>query len=161
MTIEVFRGDRDAVGAVESLWKAMHEHHGVLTGDEFPMRTPDESWAHRRGEYIGWLEDGSGTLLLAHSGGSADVAGYAFLRWHASSATWDFGQVIGEVESLAVAPAARGDGVGTALLDACRRELRARGVEFWSVDVVESNPAMRLYERAGFRPNYRTMFGKV
>src|ERR1017187_86439 len=42
-----------------------------------------------------------------------------------------------------------------------RRAAGAGGVEFWSVDVVESNPAVRLYERAGFRPNYRKMFGRV
>jgi ribosomal protein S18 acetylase RimI-like enzyme len=161
MTIKVQRGGRDSLDAIEPLWKAMLEHHGVLTGDQFPMREPAESWSLRRAEYVGWLDDGSGILLLATSDSSADVAGYAFLRWRPAGATWDFGSVIGEVESLAVAPSARGGGVGTGLLDACRAELRARGVEFWSVDVVESNPAVRLYERAGFRPNYRKMFGRV
>jgi hypothetical protein len=81
MTIKVQRGSRDSLDAIEPLWKAMLEHHEVLTGDQFPMREPAEAWA--------------------------------------------------------------------------------RGTEFWSVDVVESNPAVRLYERAGFRPNYRKMFGRV
>ena len=47
------------------------------------------------------------------------------------------------------------------MLDACRAELRARGVEFWAAEVVESNPDVRLYERAGFRPNYRKLFGRA
>jgi ribosomal protein S18 acetylase RimI-like enzyme len=161
MTIDVQHGGLNDLEDVEPLWKAMLDHHRVLTGDTLPVRGRDESWLLRRKEYVGWLEDGSGMLFLARSDGAVAVAGYAFLRWHASGSTWDFGPVVGEVESLAVAPAVRGGGVGPALLDACRAELRARGVDFWAVDVVESNPAVRLYERAGFRPNYRKMFGRV
>jgi GNAT superfamily N-acetyltransferase len=161
MTTEVRRGGLDELDAVEPLWRAMLEHHGTLTGDEFPMRAPDESWAMRRADYVGWLDDGSGMLLLARAEDADDVLGYAFLRWHPSGPTWDFGTLIGEVESLAVAASARGSGIGMALLDAGRDELRALGIVFWSVDVVESNAAVRLYERAGFRPNYRKMFGRV
>jgi len=161
MTIDVRHGGLGDIDDVEPLWSSMLEHHRVLTGHELPMRRRDQSWVLRREEYVGWLEEGSGMLFLARSGDSAALAGYAFLRWHRSGSTWDFGPLIGEVESLAVAPSVRGGGVGMAVLDACRGELRTRGIDFWSVDVVESNPAVRLYERAGFRPNYRKMFGRV
>jgi ribosomal protein S18 acetylase RimI-like enzyme len=161
MTIDVRHGGLDDLGDVEPLWSSMLEHHRMLTGDDFPMRGHDQSWVLRREEYVGWLEGGSGMLFLARSDGSAAIAGYAFLRWHPSGSTWDFGPLIGEVESLAVTPSVRGGGAGMALLDSCRGELQTRGIDFWSVDVVESNPAVRLYERAGFRPNYRKMFGRV
>ena len=161
MTIDVHQGGLNDLADVEPLWKAMLDHHRVLTGDRLAVRGNDESWHLRGTEYVGWLVDGSGMLFLARLDGAVAVAGYAFLRWHASGPTWAFGPVVGEVESLAVAPAERGGGVGKALLDACRAELRARGVDFWGVEVVESNPAVRLYERAGFRPNYRKMFGRV
>jgi ribosomal protein S18 acetylase RimI-like enzyme len=157
--VDVMRAGRTELVVVEPLWRAMQEHHGQLTAGRFAMRDPDESWALRRSEYAGWLGDGSGVLLLARI--DEEVVGYAFVRWHPSGATWDLGPVIGEVESLAVAPSARGAGVGTALLDAGRTELRERGLEYWCVDVVESNPALHLYERAGFKPNYRKLFGRI
>ncbi len=160
MTVEVRVGGADDVGRIEPLWRAMVDHHAELTGHEFPIRDRATSWAMRRAQYQGWLTDGVGELMLATTAESA-ILGYAFVRWHASGPTWDFGPVVGELESLAVAADARGQGVGSALLDAGRAHLRARGIEFWSVDVVESNAALRLYERAGFRPNYRTMYGRL
>ena len=76
--------------------------------------------------------------------------------------TWALGAEMGEVESLAVVEAARGAGVGAALLSACREALGKRGIEYWSVAVVESNAgAVRLYEREGFRPFYRQMLGRL
>jgi len=43
-----------------------------------------------------------------------------------------------------------------------RERLRAEGVSHWAVGVVEANEgATRLYERAGFRPFYREMLGRV
>ena len=75
-------------------------------------------------------------------------------------ATWDLGERIGEVESLSVAPEARGHGVGSALLEAARERFIAQGLEYWSVAVVEENRgAVALYERAGFGPYYRQLLG--
>ena len=63
---------------------------------------------------------------------------------------------------FAVLPEARGAGVGTDLIAACRHELRNRGIEYWAVGYVEANHgAQRLYEREGFRPYYRNMLGRV
>jgi len=47
-------------------------------------------------------------------------------------------------------------------MDAGRDLLRARGARYWSVAVVEANTAaVRLYERAGFRPYYRNLLGSL
>jgi ribosomal protein S18 acetylase RimI-like enzyme len=57
-----------------------------------------------------------------------------------------------EVLSVAVAPAARGQGVGRALLDALVAELSRRGVPGARVVCATSNvPAVALYESAGFK----------
>lgn len=103
--------------SVAPLWKAMVDHHRLLAGHGLPIRDSDEAWTMRRQEYRGWLDDGSGLLLVARFRGSDPPGGYAFLRTMASGPTFDFGfGGRGEVESLVVAPSARGAGIGTALL---------------------------------------------
>jgi predicted N-acetyltransferase YhbS len=57
-----------------------------------------------------------------------------------------------EVRLLAVAPAARGEGIGAALMRECIRRARvsgARGLALHTTDVMQA--AMRLYERLGFQ----------
>lgn len=57
---------------------------------------------------------------------------------------------------------ARGAGIGTMLIEACRERLREQGVRYWAVAVVEDNAdATRLYERVGFRPFYRQLLAEV
>lgn len=52
--------------------------------------------------------------------------------------------------SLAVVAEARGRGIGTRLLDALVETARAAGHRAVSLSVEPDNPALRLYERAGF-----------
>lgn len=54
------------------------------------------------------------------------------------------------IEELAVSADARGQGVGTKLLERCEEMARARGATVLSLAVVKGNPAIRLYERFGF-----------
>ena len=55
------------------------------------------------------------------------------------------------VEFLAVAPQARGRGVGGVLLEYARQLAGVRGLDRVTLDVVDSNPrAKALYERSGF-----------
>jgi ribosomal protein S18 acetylase RimI-like enzyme len=158
--IEVRRGVAADVASLEPLWASMVEHHRAVAGDDWPVRTADAAWAIRREQYAGWLADGSGTLLLATTG--ERLVGYAMLQVQPPGATWDLGESIGELESLAVAPEARGAGIGHRLMDECRAILRDCGVTYWTVGVVEVNEgAVRLYEREGFRPYYRQLLGRV
>ncbi len=151
-----------AVETLEPLWKSMVDRHREVAGADWPVRTSEEAWRIRQAEYRQWLADGSGTLFVAVSSDGSVPIGYAMLHVHSPGATWDLGPEMGEVESLAVAPGARGAGGGTRLLGACRDELAARGIAYWSVAVVEANlAAVRLYERAGFLPYYRLMLGEV
>ena len=63
------------------------------------------------------------------------------------------GQWIGEVETLVVAPEARGDGAGTALLDCAEAELGRRGAHDIVIGVLAGNDrALEFYRRRGMRP---------
>lgn len=55
------------------------------------------------------------------------------------------------VLDLALLPAARGQGIGTALLRGLMAEARQRGVAL-TISVEIHNPARRLYARLGFQP---------
>jgi ribosomal protein S18 acetylase RimI-like enzyme len=64
------------------------------------------------------------------------------------------------LDGLCVAPKARGQGVGTALLEAVAIEAQARGYGAVRLDVVDTNPRARaLYEREGFRVVNETRMG--
>jgi ribosomal protein S18 acetylase RimI-like enzyme len=161
VALRVWRGAAGDIDSLQALWMSMVDHHREVAGADWPVRESEAAWRIRREEYRSWLADGSATLFVA--GWAADApAGYAMLRIHEPGATWDLGAAVGEVESLAVAADARGAGVGTRLLAACRDELRSRGIDYWSVAVVEANQgAVRLYERQGFRAYYRLLLGEV
>lgn len=56
------------------------------------------------------------------------------------------------MDGIFVTERARGQGVGTVLLNAIKRKARARGCSSVRLDVIDTNPrARQLYEREGFR----------
>lgn len=64
------------------------------------------------------------------------------------------------MDGICVADAARGHGVGTALLDAICAEGRRRGYPAVRLDVIDANPRARaLYERQGFTPTRTSHIG--
>ncbi len=64
------------------------------------------------------------------------------------------------VDTLAVTEAARGQGVGAALLAAAAGQARARGLDRVGLLVEDGNRAATLYARMGFRPaGTRTLAG--
>lgn len=158
--VELGVGD---VNLVEGLWKEMVGHHRELTGDRPSVRDPDASWQMRRSQYIEWLESGEGMLFLVPGEGAEQAPlGYAFLRIEPSGPTWDLGEPVGDLESLSVAAAARGTGIGTELIGHCRDRLRELGARWWLVTVVADNErAVELYEREGFRPRFQSMLAPV
>lgn len=57
------------------------------------------------------------------------------------------------LDGIAVAPDARGLGIGTALLEAVELEAGRRGCRTVRLDVIDTNPRARaLYERRGYEP---------
>ncbi len=136
---------------IEPLWNALREHHSSVTpelGDPRPRR---ESWRRRRCQYEGWLAGPDAFLLLAERGG--EQLGYAMVQVREGSPTWPVSERAGEIETLSVLPSERGNGTGSALLDAVRKELGERGIAELSLHVMHTNgDAMRFYERHGFEP---------
>jgi GNAT superfamily N-acetyltransferase len=153
----------DEVDRVARLFEELVEFHGEVVEGAWPVRAPEHAWALRREQYLEWLGEGSARMFAAvPADGEGEPLGYAVLSVKAGMPSWDVGSRVGELETLAVAAAARGQGIGTMLIEACRGRLRAEGVGHWAVGVVEANEdAIRLYERFGFRPYYREMLGEV
>ena len=152
----------EGIDRVEPLWRAMVDHHREIVGHEIPVRPTDDTWPMRRAQYEEWVGSGDGALLLAVTSAGAEPDGYACVRTSIPGPTFDLGERIGELESLAVADHARGAGLGSLLIAAARERLRAQGVAFWSVSVVDANTgAVRLYEREGFAPFWRALIATV
>lgn len=152
----------EEVDRVAHLFQELVEFHGEVVEGAWPVRRREDAWALRRGQYLEWLGEGSARMFAAVPPEGDEALGYAVLSVKPSMASWDVGPRVGELETLAVAAAARGQGIGTMLIEACRERLRAEGVSHWAVGVVEANEgATRLYERAGFRPFYRELLGRV
>ena len=103
----------------------------------------------------------SGFVLLAERGG--ELIGYALVAIMPVGDTilddtWRTGERVAEIETVFVAPEARGGGVGSALLDRVDEELAAAGVADVLIGAVVKNAgAIRLYERRGFRPAWLYM----
>jgi GNAT superfamily N-acetyltransferase len=64
----------------------------------------------------------------------------------------------GFLAELFVTPAARGKGLGRALIEGCEAWARSRGHKLLTVGVLAKNPsAIRAYEGAGYAPYWTTM----
>ena len=152
--------DLDLVGA---LWISLLHHHqrcGQRIGELAAPVADETSWAIRRRQYESWSAEPGWLLIVAESEGS--VCGYAAARVTPSASSWDFGTVVGRLETLVVAAEARGRGVGAALVDAVRGHWRHFGVTFASVSVIAGNDAaQRFYERLGAVEFTRTSYFPV
>lgn len=156
--------DASEVDRVAHLFQELVGFHREVVEGAWPVRSEEDAWAIRRKQYVAWLGSGRARMLAAVRAEAPDSApdGYAVLSTQPSSASWDLGERIGELETLAVAAAARGQGIGTMLMEACEERLRSAGISYWGVAVVEANEgATRLYERAGFRPYYRNLMARL
>ena len=95
--------------------------------------------------------DGFGTLpddraVVAEAGG--EVVGACWVR-----TTNEYGHIDDETPSFSISlyKPYRGRGIGTAMMRALLGELREAGYTRASLSVQKENPALRLYERMGFR----------
>jgi ribosomal protein S18 acetylase RimI-like enzyme len=118
-----------------------------------PVRSLEDSWKHRKRQYLDWLSKDGYTLLLAERGDEA--IGYAMVSLGEGAATWDLGERTVELETLSVLESERGNGVGRALTEAAAHIAAEAGARTVLVGVAHSNEnAIRFYEREGFEPFY-------
>jgi ribosomal-protein-alanine N-acetyltransferase len=88
----------------------------------------------------------SGVMLMLARDERGDIHGFSLLRTVADEA---------ELLLLAVAPAVRRRGVGTALLDHFIDHGRRKGVRRLHLDVRDVNPAVAMYQAFGFKAEGR------
>jgi ribosomal protein S18 acetylase RimI-like enzyme len=136
----------------------VHHVHAASMPELAPYVSDAETWSERRALYASLFSKPDTLLLLARDGD--ELIGYALTHVLAVEETWvpdtwRTGARIAEIESLAVTEVRRGEGIGSALMDAVERELAARGLDDLILGVLPGNAdAIRLYERRGFRPTW-------
>jgi len=158
LALSVVRGSVEDLDALEPLWVGVHHTHAASMPELAPYVSDAETWAEHRPLYVELFEKPDTRLFLARL--DERLVGYALIHvervretWVAD--TWRTGERIGELESIAVAPEHRGQGIGTALLDAVDAEFEALGIADVIVGALPGNvDAIRLYERRGFRPTW-------
>ena len=97
--------------------------------------------------FTSWRKPGD-VLVAEYPGHVTRLLGYLRLGRHMNIAANDH---VLHIEAVVVSGAARGQGVGAALVDAGIAEARARGVAKLGLRALSNNPAaLRLYERHGF-----------
>lgn len=169
MTFQIDRAHVRDISRVKPLWKQMVADYGAITGGVWRVLEPGEAWQRRLQEYLSWINDATGVLFIATKQVPAEpgtpvepvevieavdkVVGYAALRFVNSGSTFDTGETHGELESLVVLPEARSEGIGYALMSACRKELQRREINHWSMSTLADNAAaIALARKAGFAP---------
>ena len=145
------------IDEIAPLWKALLDHVAALPDALVPVRPSEESWALERKVMLEALA-GDAFVLVARRDGAA--VGYLFVRIEGPDPVWYTGDTHAELAHLSVAEGERGNGVGSALMDAMDVELGRRGVEDVEIGVDTGNDmAARLYESRGYRPDFRIFYG--
>jgi GNAT superfamily N-acetyltransferase len=161
--MRIVRAGIERIDDLQPLWESLHEHHATVAPhleQLGPVRTPDQSWAVRRELYEEWLSEPDAFVLLAEV--NREPIGYALVHLRGPEETWETGNRIGVLETLAVLPDERGRGVGTALFERIYAELRVLGVKELQVAVISKNAeALRFYERHGLLPFTVSYMGRV
>jgi ribosomal protein S18 acetylase RimI-like enzyme len=156
--VELRPGTLADLPALEPLWVSVHHQHAQSMPELAPYVDDTQTWAARSQLYRELLGKPGTILLLASADGGLVGYGLAHVMpaagtWTAD--TWQTGAQIGEIESLGVLPACRGQGIGSQLLDELISQLAAAGVHDLVLGVLPGNTAaIRLYQRYGFRPTW-------
>ncbi len=130
------------------LWVALYHALHVPPGSEpLPPGIVRQPEIARYAE--DWLERPGDAGFIAEVGGEP-VGAVWLRRWRDGERGFGFVEPGTPELSMSLVPAYRGRGIGTALLR-CVLAQAARQSEAVSLSVSLSNPALRLYERAGFR----------
>lgn len=156
MGLTITRAGVEALDRLRPLWLELHHHHQAVGGPALgPYVGDEESWTACRATYAKLLAAGGFALLAERDG---DLVGYALVAVLPAAETllddtWRVGDRVAEIETVSVAPADRGAGIGSALLDRVDAELGTAGISDVLIGAVVTNTdAIRLYERRGFRP---------
>ena len=161
--MEIVRAGAERIPDLQPLWESLSRHHAevapelALLGE---VRAEADSWAVRRDLYEDWLKDPYAFVLIAESEG--EPVGYAVVQVRGPEETWATGDRVAQLETLAVLPGHRGQGIGSALVERMHEELRRLGASHFVVSVIASNAdAVHFYERLGLTRFLVTYTGPV
>jgi GNAT superfamily N-acetyltransferase len=156
MTLRIRPAEPGDDAALAEMFLGLNRYEDALVHD----RVTDMQGT-RRGLAEAWRDvaEHNGEALVAERDGQ--VVGHLFLLFK-TDAAYIRPELLAYalVAELFVRPAARGAGIGTALLAEAERITRARGITRMFIGVVEGNDgAHKLYRRFGFDP-YAHYLGK-
>jgi len=154
----IARAGPERIDDLQPLWEWLQERHVSLASGlrGLPARSAPDSWARRRRSYQTWLAEPDAFVLIAEL--ASEPVGYALVRIVDGSHSFGPSDRVASVETLSVAPAVRGRGVGTALLEAVTDEVTRLGIAQLKLEVVAGNSqALRFYQRHGFAPVSHTL----
>jgi len=155
MDITVRPAQKNDHPAVERLLRQIAQLHANLRPEIFRPGSRKYDTEH----YYGLLQDANTPILVAENE-QGDVLGYAMLQVKAVGA--DHPVLLPRrflyLDDLCVDEAARGQGIGKALMDAVWKLAESCGIEKIELNVWEcSEGAIRFYERLGFTTQRRTL----
>ena len=130
---------RDARFLRDMLHHAFYARESTFSGDEEPVYR----------YVIGWGRPGDAGVIALDEGFPVGAAWYR--RFTADEPGYGFVDEQTPELAIAVVPSRRGRGFGDELLKALLARAREEGYEQVSLSVERNNPALKLYERHGFR----------
>lgn len=142
---------------------ALHRHEIAVQPElgGAAAREDDPYWIHYRDRFGDWMRDGNGFTFVARAVDGA-VLGFVFCVEREGLAAYESGERIGYVEEIGVVEAARGAGVGRALMDAARKRFAERGYAYFELSTVPGNDDARaFYGRLGLEPAAQLLIGRV
>jgi ribosomal protein S18 acetylase RimI-like enzyme len=148
-------GTADDIPRLQPLWVSVHHQHQSAMPELAPYVTDETTWAERSALYETLLAKRDTILWIAQLDDRAVGYGLAHVMpvsdtWIAD--TWVTGDRVGEIESLAVDPEFRGQGIGSRLLKQLIKDLNEQGVSDHVIGALPGNvDAIRLYERHGYQ----------
>jgi len=138
---------------LEPLWRALYDHHNEVTPHLRERARPFElAWQSRRQTERRWLESEPESFVIAAR--DADrMVGYSFVRIRSGAGfaeSWSVSNPLADLATLSVLPEFRGQGIGSALMDAVEARLRGMGIPDMAITVIATNTeAIPFYERRG------------
>ncbi|MBB4932034.1 GNAT superfamily N-acetyltransferase [Lipingzhangella halophila] len=152
------------IDELAGLWTAVHERHTAVAPhleDVITSVDADEAWRRRRKQYLDWLADPNTLAVVAER--AREPVGYAMVTIRESQqGSWDRGERVGVVQTLAVPEEHTATGVGSGLLEEVRRQLGELGIrEIELSAVATSADDIRFLEQEGFRPFVTTMVCRI
>ncbi|MCG1003349.1 MULTISPECIES: GNAT family N-acetyltransferase [Halobacterium] len=146
--MEVAAATGDDVEAVTELWVALAREQRAHGSHLFAAENREQA-RDLVAQYVHTGDCG----VVRHAGQPV-----GFVMFHVETGFFETDATRGVVDNVYVLPDARGDGLGSSLLDYAEHQLREAGADILAVEALWDNEAARrLYERRGYAPHRVTM----